>query len=296
MNFIDVLRLPLSTDLSRFVHTLQRLGLPHRMSEEGDVQVLWVPEDLVDEARELYEGYLRGDALFVAHALVRDEQPEPPAQDAPSLLAQAKACKVTAAVILLCLLVAGLTRLGDNLGFDGWFTFLPLHLEGELLYVTQLDQSLAEGQWWRLVSPMLLHFGVLHLAMNCLWFWELGRRVEVRQGSWALLGLTLLFSLVANLTQHFNSGPGLFGGLSGVLYGLLGYVWIFQRLAPNPQFALPRGVLVMMLIWLAVCLTGVVGKLGMGQIANGAHVGGLLVGCLTGLLGGALARRKLGAG
>src|SRR5690606_12726577 len=122
----------------------------------------------------------------------------------------------------------------------------------------------AEGQWWRLVSPMLLHFGILHLAMNGLWYWELGRRIELRQGPWRLLLLTLLFSLVSNLAQHFVGGPSLFGGLSGVLYGLLGHVWLYQWLAPNPLFSLPRGVLAMMLIWLLVCLSGVVSQLGFG--------------------------------
>ncbi|MGV2836394.1 rhomboid family intramembrane serine protease, partial [Pseudomonas shirazensis] len=158
-----------------------------------------------------------------------------------------------------------------------------------------LAQGLSDGQWWRLISPMLLHFGFLHLAMNGMWYWELGKRIELRQGPWLLLLLTLLFSLISNLAQHLVGGPSLFGGLSGVLYGLLGYVWLYQWLAPNPHYRLPKGVLVMMLIWLVVCLTGVVGQLGFGQIANAAHVGGLLIGCLTGLLGGALARRKLSA-
>jgi GlpG protein len=54
-------------------------------------------------------------------------------------------------------------------------------------------------------------------------------------------------------------------------------------------------VLVMMLVWLVVCLSGVVSMIGFGQIANAAHVGGLLIGCLTGFLGGLLARRKLSA-
>jgi GlpG protein len=100
---------------------------------------------------------------------------------------------------------------------------------------------------------MLLHFGILHLAMNGMWYWELGRRIELRQGI-NLLGLTLLFSLVSNYAQ-FTSGPSLFGGLSGVLYGLLGHCWIFQKLAPNPAYR-PRGVLAMMLVWLVLCLSG----------------------------------------
>nr|WP_314489811.1 rhomboid family intramembrane serine protease [uncultured Pseudomonas sp.] len=294
MNYIDVLRLPLSTDLGPFVRDLQRLDLPHRVSEEGEVQVLWAPEALAGDVRALYERHLRGEALPIVQAPpVEQSQPSPHA--APSLLAQAKACKVTTLVIVLCLLVAGVTGLGDNLDTVGWFTFLEVQVRGDYLYFTSFAQGLADGQWWRLLSPMLLHFGVLHLAMNSLWYWELGKRIELRQGPWALLGLTLLFSLVSNLAQHFVGGPSLFGGLSGVLYGLLGHIWLFQRLAPTAQFALPKGVLVMMLVWLVVCLTGVVGQLGMGQIANAAHVGGLLIGCVTGLLGGALARRKLGA-
>jgi len=191
--------------------------------------------------------------------------------------------------------VAAITGLGDNLSTLSWFTFLDFRVQGEYLYFISLAQGLSDGQWWRLISPMLLHFGFLHLAMNGMWYWELGKRIELRQGPWLLLLLTLLFSLISNLAQHLVGGPSLFGGLSGVLYGLLGYVWLYQWLAPNPHYRLPKGVLVMMLIWLVVCLTGVVGQLGFGQIANAAHVGGLLIGCLTGLLGGALARRKLSA-
>ncbi|TLP55073.1 MULTISPECIES: rhomboid family intramembrane serine protease [Pseudomonas] len=288
MNVIEVLRLPVSVDLAGFVALLRRLQVPHRVVEEGEEQVLWVPPAVAEDVLELYRRYPEGsDEIQLAQPVAEPTR--------PSLKAQALACKVTAGVLLLCLLVAGVTNLGDNLATIGWFTFLPFQVQGEYLYFTGLTQSLEQGQWWRLVSPMLLHFGVLHLAMNGMWFWELGRRIELRQGPGMLLGLTLLFSLVSNLAQHLTSGPGLFGGLSGVLYGLLGHVWLYHWLAPNPLFKLPRGVLAMMLIWLLVCLSGVVGKLGFGEIANAAHVGGLLIGCLTGLLGGMIARRKLAA-
>jgi len=292
MNIVEVMRLPLAVDLSGFVHLLQRLQVPHRVSEEGEVQVLWAPETMAADVLQLYQRYPDGNADIEA---VSDSVTEGLPAKGPTLGEQARACKVTAAILFLCLIVAGLTRLGDNLTTISWFTFLDYRVQGEYLHFTPLAQGLAEGQWWRLVSPMLLHFGVLHLAMNGMWYWELGKRIELRQGPWLLAGLTLLFSLVSNLAQHYTSGPSLFGGLSGVLYGLLGHVWLYQWLAPNPHFNLPKGVLVMMLIWLVICLTGVVGQLGFGQIANAAHVGGLLIGCLTGLLGGMVARRKLSA-
>ncbi|NQD53823.1 rhomboid family intramembrane serine protease [Pseudomonas sp. CM25] len=295
MNIIEVMRLPLSVDLSGFVHLLQRLQVPHRVSEEGEVQVLWAPDTLAEDVRELYQRFPEGNADIPATDDPAGAGLPANGPTQPSLAAQAKACKITTLTLLLCFIVAGLTSLGDNFTTISWFTFLDFRVQGDYLYFTSLAQSLDQGQWWRLVSPMLLHFGVLHLAMNSLWYWELGKRIELRQGPWMLLGLTLLFSLVSNLAQHYTSGPSLFGGLSGVLYGLLGHIWLYQWLAPNRYFNLPKGVLVMMLIWLVVCLTGVVGTLGLGQIANAAHVGGLLIGCLTGLLGGALARRKLSA-
>ncbi len=76
-----------------------------------------------------------------------------------------------------------------------------------------------------------------------------------------------------------------------MLYGLLGYCWLYQLIAPNVHFALPKGVVIMMLVWLALCMSGLVSMLGFGAIANAAHVSGLLVGCLFGSIAGALQRR-----
>lgn len=290
MSAVAVLRLPLNIDLSGFVGLLRRLQVPHRVSEEAGEQVLWVAQNLAEDVRELYQRFPEGDADF--------QLPPEAALTAPprpGLGEQLRAYKATGAVLLLCLIVAGLTGLGDNFATLSWLTFVDFRVQGEYLYFTPLAASLADGQWWRLFTPMLVHFGILHLSMNALWYWELGRRIELRQGPWSMLALTLLFSLVSNFAQYLFGGPSLFGGLSGVLYGLLGHIWLYQWLAPNPVYRMPRGVLVMMLVWLLLCLSGLISLLGFGQIANAAHVGGLLVGCLSGLLGGALARRKLSA-
>jgi GlpG protein len=286
---VVALRLPLSTDLHGFLELLIRLNVPHRVSEEAGEQVLWVPDapTLADDIRELYRQYPQGDPtaqLPPGREIVAVSRPSP--------WLQLRAAPVTLAILLLCTIVAGVTLLGDNLDALSWLTFNDFRVSGDYVMFTPLQVSLAAGQWWRIVSPMFIHFGILHLVMNGLWFWELGRRIEMRQGRWMLLGLTLLFAAFSNYGQYFWSGPSLFGGLSGVLYALLGHCWIFQLLAPNPMYRLPRGVLGMMLIWLVVCMSGVVGLLGFGEIANGAHVGGLIIGCATGLVGGALARRK----
>ncbi len=289
MTAVAALRLPLAEDLAGFVRLLQQLGVPHRVSEESGEQVLWVPdEQLALQVRELYVRQPQGLA---------DSPPLPAAQAIPAgggavLLSRLAALPVTALVLLLSLAIALLSGFGDNLQVVRWLTFTDFRVEGDYAWFLSWSDSLAAGQWWRLLTPMLVHFGVLHLAMNSLWFWELGRRIEWRQGSLWLLALTLLYALVSNAAQYLFGGPAIFGGLSGVLYGLLGHCWLFQRLAPNPDFRLPPGVVGMMLVWLLVCLSGLVSALGLGEIANAAHVGGLLIGCVTGVLGGLLARRQ----
>lgn len=289
MSAVAVLRLPLAVDLSGFVKLLQRMQVPHRVSEEAGEQVLWAPAEISEDVRSLYERFPAGDP---------DQQmdiPVAPTFKRPSFAEQLKYAKATGFILLLCLIVGGLTYLGENLQTLRWLTFLDFQVVGEYIHFTPLADSLAAGQWWRLVTPMLIHFGILHLAMNGMWYWELGRRIESRQGSINLIGLTLLFSLVSNYAQFAWSGATLFGGLSGVLYGLLGHCWIFQLLSPNPAYRLPRGVLAMMLIWLLVCMSGLISVIGFGEIANAAHVSGLLIGCFTGLLGGLYNRRKLTA-
>jgi GlpG protein len=287
MSAVVAMRLPEHVNLSGFISLLQRLQVPHRVAEEAGEQVLWVPEEqLAEQVRALYARYPQGDAAVAL------ESPGSAAHSAPGFIQQLRANRMTAAVLLLTFIAAAITLLGDNLATVSWLSFVDYRVQGEYIYFGDLNNTVASGQWWRLLTPMLIHFGFLHLAMNTLWYWELGRRIEVRQGPWMLLGLTLLFSLAANFAQYLHAGPSLFGGLSGVLYGLLGHCWIFQRLAPNNAYRLPPGVLVMMLAWLLICMTGVFELLQFGAIANAAHVGGLLAGCLTGLLGGALARRQ----
>lgn len=284
MSAVEAMRLPVQTDLSAFVVLLQRLQVPHRVTEEAGEQVLWVPaEQLAEQVRELYARYPQGEAPGPIQSVQTAQ--------GPGVLQQLLGSWLTASVLILTLIIFALIGGGDNYPAIRWLSFVDFSLQGDYIYFSYLAETWSSGQWWRLLSPMLIHFGWLHLAMNGLWYWELGRRIEAREGALMLLALSLLFSLAANFAQYWWAGPSLFGGLSGVLYGLLGHCWIYQRLAPNPVYRLPPGVLVMMLALLLICMTGIFELLRFAAVANAAHVGGLLAGCLSGLLGGALARR-----
>ncbi len=283
MSAVLAMRLPVEQDLAAFVQLLQRLQLPHRVTEEAGEQLLWVPDEaMAEQVRGLFERYPQGAELPAA----------PVAAGRPGFWRTLRAAPLTLVLLAVTLLVALLSWGGENLAVVRWLSFMDFRVEGQYLLFVPLSDSLAGGQWWRLWSPALLHFGVLHLAMNSLWIWELGRRIEWRQGGLVLLMLVLSYSLISNIGQYVWSGPGLFGGLSGVLYGLLGHCWIYQKLAPNPLYRLPPGVVGMMLIWLLVCMTGIFELVQLAAIANAAHVAGLLAGCGTGLLGGALARSR----
>lgn len=153
---------------------------------------------------------------------------------------------------------------------------------GELgpLFISETNQGflteVLHGQVWRLFTPMFLHFGLLHIVFNMLWLRDLGGLVEHRHGSKYLLVFVLAASFASNLLQYFIAGPS-FGGMSGVVYGLLGYVWLRGRLDFNVGYRLNQSTVTMMLVWFVLCWTGA-----LGPIANWAHAGGLAIGALVG--------------
>src|SRR5207244_8552606 len=93
-----------------------------------------------------------------------------------------------------------------------------------------VDRSLPEirhGEIWRLVTPMFIHFSPLHILFNMLWLRDLGSMIEGRQSSLHLLLLVLVIAVCSNLAQCYLNYKGpVFGGLSGVVYGLLVYICI----------------------------------------------------------------------
>jgi Uncharacterized membrane protein (homolog of Drosophila rhomboid) len=126
---------------------------------------------------------------------------------------------------------------------------------------------------WRYFTHALMHFSVLHILFNLLWWWYLGGAVEKRIGSGKLVVITAISALLSGFVQHYFSGPW-FGGLSGVVYALMGYVWLRGEREPQSGIYLQRGLIIFSLVWL---VAGWFDLFGM-SIANGAHVTGLAVG------------------
>ena len=135
-----------------------------------------------------------------------------------------------------------------------------------------------QGQVWRLITPIFVHFGPVHILFNMLWMFDLGGVIERTQGSPRLGVLVGITAVVGNLAQFWWAGPD-FGGMSGVIYGLLGYVWIQSQLNPRSGLVLHQVVVIMMLAWFVLCWLGVIGS-----VANMAHTMGLISGVVLGWL------------
>jgi GlpG protein len=175
---------------------------------------------------------------------------------------------VSFALIFISVGVAILTGFGKD--FNPVASLFMSQYEGhDLLEVKQ-------GQVWRLVTPIFLHFGPLHVLFNMLWLADLGSMIEARKSSWFLLVEVLVIAALSNLAQYFATGP-MFGGMSGVVYGLFGYVWMRSKFDPGSGFFIHPTTVTIMLIWLVACFTGLVGA-----VANTAHTVGFLVGVLWG--------------
>ena len=97
----------------------------------------------------------------------------------------------------------------------------------------------------------------------------------------ARVTLVVVAGLAGNLAQY-ATGTVLFGGMSGVDFALLGYVWLMSRRAPASGFFVPQMLVLFMLGWMVFTMTDVAGLVGFGNVANEAHLGGLLVGLVLG--------------
>ncbi|WP_434340621.1 rhomboid family intramembrane serine protease GlpG [Motilimonas cestriensis] len=167
----------------------------------------------------------------------------------------------TLLIFALCTLVYVLTMTGF---------FRPVY---ESLQFFRHTSDFHSMEIWRFFSPSLLHFSVLHIVFNLLWWWHLGGLIEKNKGSAKLLLLFLVASIIPNSVQFFLDGPN-FGGLSGVVYALAGYVWLTGVRDPKGGLGLPQPLMIFMIAWLVLGFFDVLGP----PVANMVHFFGLAIG------------------
>lgn len=277
MNWIAVKYFPLEQDLSVLSNHLRERGLQHRIAEENGQQCLAVLDaSVVPALQEFLDQYAQGQVDL------RSATTTPPTAvpDAPTLIEQAAQAPVVICLIILSALGALLIETAAGNAWLHYFTFQDFV---GARYIP-LGESLGRGEIWRLLTPAFLHFGIFHVLFNSLWMWDLGRRLEFFLGRWHFLLFFAVTAVASNVAQYFWSGSANFGGMSGVVYALVGFIAVRQRLAPHPLVAVPTALIGFMLFWLVLCMTGAVDYFISGSVANAAHVGGLVAGCVYAFL------------
>ncbi|GGA38228.1 rhomboid family intramembrane serine protease [Kroppenstedtia guangzhouensis] len=143
---------------------------------------------------------------------------------------------------------------------------------------------LAQGEWWRLATPVFLHIGITHFLFNSFSLYLLGPQLEWLFGRLRFIILYLLTGIMGNLATVYLGEVGISAGASGAIYGLLGvyvYLFWFRRGSMDPETG--KGLLALVAINLVISLlTPTINLM--------AHLGGLVAGFL---LAGPLIRRKM---
>jgi len=135
-----------------------------------------------------------------------------------------------------------------------------------------------EQEYWRLVTPMFLHIGLMHLAFNSYALLAFGRDVENLFGRSRFLALYLL-SGVGGAVASFVGNDAISAGASGAVFGLVGAMLVFLLVYRNVFGQWGRQRLTNLLFIVALNLA--LGFAG-GGIDNLGHIGGLLAGLALG--------------
>lgn len=278
----------IGTDLRPVLAALAQQGIRCRVNEESGKQVIWVASEqeavhaaaLVEHLQQLRaQGAVPETTVTGGNGLAGYF---PVGQYVGNLLLAIRTAPVTLFLIAAALLVAAISQLGSNLQPVAslfYPTLNPGPSAGLATLLSILGDISGPADLLRTLTPALLHFGAVHLIFDTLWLWYCGRLIEGEQSSLLYFGVVLCIAFVSNTTQYLWEMSPNFGGLSGVVYGLLGYIWMWQTVIPSGRLRLPPALIGFMLV--ALVLMEVFAS---SWIASAAHAGGLFAGMMAGLL------------
>ncbi len=281
-----VLDISIQEDLGQFSRILWQRKISHRIYEVDARQILTIPDQSqVVVASHLYHQWLRGEVTpdaadssdFVSYFSLRDFLGK--------IFHAFRKAPFTLSLIVICIILAFLAPLNAMTDLTRAMLYPDFSFGTRIIDLNNVKANFSALQFVKMISPMLLHGGIIHLAFNMLWLWEFGRRIETVQASWSLLVLIVVIALVSNTTQYLYGGSIYFGGMSGVVYGLFSYIWMWQLFDPKKNLSLP-GPLIFFLLLSLVIIT----VINLDFIADEAHIGGLLTGVVYGAFAATISR------
>lgn len=265
-------------NLAEFARYLRGLGFPHRISEQGGKLIVWVADEShatwVQTQYQMFNEGLLDISLPLAKSHIRW----------PNLRS------IPLTVLLISLCVAGFSVVWLNaLNAVSWLSFQGFTLQsvdGKAQVVMNTTSEwlglMQKGQWWRLFTPMFLHFDWTHLAFNITLLGFFASQLERQRGFFWLLSTVLILSLAANVAQ-FVVSDHLFGGMSGVNYGLIAYCAVINRRSGQAIYQCPPGLFWVSLVMMMLGFLNLFSLFGY-SIANWAHLGGFVAGIVLALI------------
>ena len=154
--------------------------------------------------------------------------------------------------------------------------------EVQLAWGANFGPATKDGQWWRLGTALFLHFGLIHLSMNMLALWDVGRLVERMVGSTRFFLLYFLSGICGNLLSLIARGEhAISGGASGAIFGIYGALLV--GLWQQRQYLHPQEFRLLFWGGISFAAAMIVIAFFLPFIDNAAHVGGLVAGTVIGI-------------
>jgi membrane associated rhomboid family serine protease len=161
-----------------------------------------------------------------------------------------------------------------------------------------------DGQWWRLITPVVVHFGIAHITFNLLWVYQLGPPIERLIGRVGFLAAYVATAVAGNVCSdavYWHRANFMSGGASGAVYGLGGVLigaWALAKWLARSQPGPPRPGSIQFndqVIRSIAILFGVYLVIGQAilPVDSAAHFGGGLLGLI---IGAGIAWRRNGPG
>src|SRR5436189_1631298 len=150
-----------------------------------------------------------------------------------------------------------------------------------MAFGVKANGEIARGQWWRFVTPIFIHIGLLHLFFNSYALWIVGPQVEKLYGGARFVILYVLTGIAAVYASYRYHPQTISAGASGAIFGLFGVLLVFgiryrNSIPPFFKRAVGTGVLPVIVINLLIGFS--IGAI----VDNAAHIGGLIAGIVLG--------------
>ena len=295
------------TDAQRFAAYLVTQGVTAHAERDGDGWAIWVrDENQVAAARQAFEMFRNDphDPRYqgveeAAHSVLREEARR--RQRASKNLIQvssnwgratARRHPLVLTLITLSIFVGMASQMGNDKAGVVIRTLLFCSTQQspgwDPTRLADLLVDIRKGELWRLVTPIFVHYGVVHLAFNMIMLYQLGSAVENCRGSWRTGLMVLAIAMLSNSAQALApvqwQGSPFAAGMSGVVYGLFGYAWMKSKYAPQLGLLVDRNTVFILMLWLFLGISGALREFFHMEIANWSHGVGLLVGVAAGYI------------